>query len=106
MLLVTVQMVSVIDVTTTSRLELDVGATVNVPLPKTFVTGLPKVIVWEAFEALPVTVFEAPVYEAVVFVIVAVEVAPAESPLTVTRPSLLIETVPGDAVPDHVYPEL
>jgi hypothetical protein len=56
---------------------------------------------------VPLTVAEAPVYEAVVFVIVAVDDVPGATPVTVTKPVLLTATDPlAVAVPDHVYPAL
>jgi hypothetical protein len=56
---------------------------------------------------VPLTVAEAPVYEAVVFVIVAVDDVPGATPVTVTRPVSLTATEPFSvAVPDHVYPAL
>ncbi len=51
-----------------------------------------------------VTVFEPPVYPVRVVVIVAVELVPGATPVTVTRPVLLTTTVPDAvAVPAHVY---
>ena len=50
-----------------------------------------------------VTVFEPPVYPVRVVVIVAVELVPGATPVTVTRPVLLTTTVPDAvAVPAHV----
>jgi len=50
-----------------------------------------------------VTVFEPPVYPVLVVVIVAVELVPAATPVTVTKPVLLIATEPDAvAVPTHV----
>ena len=50
-----------------------------------------------------VTVFEPPVYPVLVVVIVAVELAPAATPVTVTKPEPLIATEPDAvAVPAHV----
>ena len=50
-----------------------------------------------------VTVFEPPVYPVLVVVIVAVELVPAATPVTVTKPVLLTTTVPDAvAVPTHV----
>ncbi len=50
-----------------------------------------------------VTVFEPPVYPVRVVVIVAVELVPGATPVTVTRPVPLTTTVPDAvAVPAHV----
>ncbi len=50
-----------------------------------------------------VTVFEPPVYPVRVVVIVAVELVPGATPVTVTKPEPLIATVPDAvAVPAHV----
>ena len=50
-----------------------------------------------------VTVAEPPTYPVRVVVIVAVELVPAATPVTVTRPVPLIATVPDAvAVPAHV----
>ena len=62
-------------------------------------------------KAVPVTdvaaiVFEPPTYPALVVVIVAVELVPAATPVTVTKPVPLTTTVPDAvAVPPHVYLE-
>ena len=54
-----------------------------------------------------VTVFEPPVYPVRVVVIVAVELVPGATPVTVTRPVPLIATEPDAvAVPAHVYKAL
>ena len=54
-----------------------------------------------------VTVFEPPVYPVRVVVIVAVELVPGATPVTVTKPEPLIATVPDAvAVPAHVYKAL
>ena len=51
-----------------------------------------------------VTVFEPPVYPVLVVVIVAVELVPGATPVTVTKPVPLTTTVPDAvAVPAHVY---
>ena len=51
-----------------------------------------------------VTVFEPPVYPVRVVVIVAVELVPGATLVTVTRPVPLTATVPDAvAVPAHVY---
>ena len=50
-----------------------------------------------------VTVFEPPTYPALVVVIVAIELVPAATLVTVTKPVPLIATVPDAvAVPVHV----
>ena len=50
-----------------------------------------------------VTVFEPPVYPVRVVVIVAVELVPGATPVTVTKPEPLMVTVPDAvAVPAHV----
>ena len=43
-----------------------------------------------------------PVYPALVVVIVAVELVPGATPVTVTKPEPLIATEPNVAVPPHV----
>ena len=54
-----------------------------------------------------VTVFEPPVYPVRVVVIVAVELVPGATLVTVTKPEPLIATVPDAvAVPAHVYKAL
>ena len=54
-----------------------------------------------------VTVFEPPVYPVLVVVIVAVELVPAATLVTVTRPVLSMATVPDAvAVLAHVYEAL
>ena len=54
-----------------------------------------------------VTVFEPPVYPVRVVVMVAVELVPGATLVTVTRPVLLTTTVPDAvAVPAHVYKAL
>ena len=54
-----------------------------------------------------VTVFEPPVYPVRVVVIVAVELVPGATPVSVTRPVPLTATVPDAvAVPAHVYKAL
>ena len=54
-----------------------------------------------------VTVFEPPVYPVRVVVIVAVELVPGATLVTVTKPVLLTTTVPDAvAVPAHVYEAL
>ena len=50
-----------------------------------------------------VTVFEPPVYPVLVVVIVAVELVPGATPVTVTKPVPVTTTVPDAvAVPAHV----
>ena len=50
-----------------------------------------------------VTVFEPPVYPVRVVVMVAVELVPGATPVTVTKPEPLMATVPDAvAVPAHV----
>ena len=50
-----------------------------------------------------VTVFEPPTYPTLVVVIVAVELVPGATPVTVAKPEPLITTVPDAvAVPAHV----
>ena len=62
----------------------------------------PNVGVNAAARDVAVTVFEPPVYPVRVVVIVAVELVPGATPVTVTRPVLLIATVPDAvAVPVH-----
>ena len=54
-----------------------------------------------------VTVFEPPVYPVRVVVIVAVELVPGATPVTVTKPVPLTTTEPDAvAVPAHVYKAL
>ena len=54
-----------------------------------------------------VTVFEPPVYPVRVVVIVAVELVPGATLVTVTKPVPLMATVPDAvAVPAHVYKAL
>ena len=72
--------------------------------PSVVAVGLPNT----GFNAAPttdvaVTVFEPPVYPVRVVVIVAVELVPGATPVTVTKPEPLIATVPDAvAVPAHV----
>ena len=73
--------------------------------PSAVAVVLPNV----GFNAAPttdvaVTVFEPPVYPVRVVVIVAVELVPGATLVTVTRPVPLTTTVPDAvAVPAHVY---
>ena len=72
--------------------------------PSAVAVGVPNV----GFNAAPttevaVTVFEPPVYPVRVVVIVAVELVPGATLVTVTKPEPLIATVPDAvAVPAHV----
>ena len=72
--------------------------------PSAVAVVLPNV----GFNAAPttdvaVTVFEPPVYPVRVVVIVAVELVPGATPVTVTKPEPLMATVPDAvAVPAHV----
>ncbi len=72
--------------------------------PSAVAVGLPNV----GFNAAPTTdvaatVFEPPVYPVRVVVIVAVELVPGATLVTVTKPVPLIATVPDAvAVPAHV----
>ena len=68
---------------------------VAVVLPNAGVNGVPTTDV-------AVTVFEPLVYPVLVVVIVAVELVPAATPVTVTKPVPLTTTVPNVAVPAHV----
>ena len=63
----------------------------------------PNVGVNAAASDVAVTVFEPPVYPVLVVVIVAVELVPAATPVTVTKPVPVTTTVPDAvAVPAHV----
>ena len=72
--------------------------------PSAVAVGVPNV----GFNAVPttdvaVTVFEPPVYPVLVVVIVAVELVPGATPVTVTKPEPLTTTEPDAvAVPAHV----
>ena len=76
--------------------------------PSAVAVVLPNV----GFNAAPttdvaVTVFEPPVYPVRVVVMVAVELVPGATPVTVTKPVPLTTTVPDAvAVPAHVYKAL
>ncbi len=76
--------------------------------PSAVAVGVPNV----GFNAAPttdvaVTVFEPPVYPVRVVVIVAVELVPGATLVTVTKPVPLTTTVPDAvAVPAHVYKAL
>ena len=72
--------------------------------PSAVAVGVPNVGVNAApTTEVAVTVFEPPVYPVLVVVIVAVELVPGATPVTVTKPEPLIATVPDAvAVPAHV----
>ena len=76
--------------------------------PSAVAVGLPNAGVNAApTTEVAVTVFEPPVYPVRVVVIVAVELVPGATPVTVTRPVPLTATVPDAvAVPAHVYKAL
>ena len=64
---------------------------------------LPNAGVRAAASDVAVDVFVPPVYPVLVVVIVAVELVPGATPVTVTKPVPLIATVPNAvAVPAHV----
>ena len=71
--------------------------------PSSVAVGVPNVGVNAASSDVSVTGAEPPVYPVRVVVIVAVELVPAATPVTVTKPVPLIATVPDAvAVPAHV----
>ena len=71
--------------------------------PSAVAVVLPNVGVNAADSEAAVTVFEPPTYPALVVVIVAIELVPGATPVTVTKPVPLIATVPDAvAVPVHV----
>ena len=72
--------------------------------PSAVAVGVPNVGVNAApTTEVAVTGFEPPVYPVRVVVIVAVELVPGATPVTVTKPEPLIATVPDAvAVPAHV----
>ncbi len=73
---------------------------VAVVLPNVGVNAAPS-------SEVALTVFEPPVYPVRVVVIVAVELVPGATLVTVTKPVLLTTTVPDAvAVPAHVYKAL
>ena len=76
--------------------------------PSAVAVGLPNAGVNAAPTTdVAVTVFEPPVYPVRVVVIVAVELVPGATPVTVTKPVPLTATVPDAvAVPAHVYKAL
>ena len=68
---------------------------------------VPNVGVNAAASEVAVTGAEPPTYPVLVVVIVAVELVPAATPVTVTKPVPLTTTVPDAvAVPTHVYKAL
>ena len=72
--------------------------------PSAVAVGLPNAGVNAApTTEVAVTVFEPPVYPALVVVIVAVELVPGATPVMVAKPVPLMATVPDAvAVPAHV----
>ena len=72
--------------------------------PSAVAVGVPNVGVNAAPTTdVAVTVFEPPVYPVRVVVIVAVELVPGATPVTVTKPELSMATEPDAvAVPAHV----
>ena len=71
--------------------------------PLAVLTGVPNIGVNAAASDVAVTGAEPPTYPVLVVVIVAVELVPAATPVTVTKPLPLIATVPDAvAVPVHV----
>ena len=71
--------------------------------PSAVAVVLPNVGVNAAASEVAVTVFEPLSYPALVVVIVAVELVPAATPVTVTKPlTLLIATEPVVTEPPHV----
>ena len=71
--------------------------------PSAVAVGVPNVGVNAAPSDVSVTGAEPPVYPLRVVVIVAVELVPAATPVTVTRPETLTTTVPDAVtVPAHV----
>ena len=76
--------------------------------PSSVAVGVPNVGVNAAPTTdVAVTVFEPPVYPVRVVVIVAVELVPGATLVTVTKPVPLTTTVPDAvAVPAHVYKAL
>ena len=70
--------------------------------PSAVAVVVPNAGVNAAASDVCVTVFEPPVYPVRVVVIVAVELVPGATPITVTKPSLSIATEPDAvAVPSH-----
>ena len=70
--------------------------------PFAVLTGVPNVGVNAAASDVAVTVAEPPTVFSLVVVIVAVELVPAATPVTVTKPLPLIATKPDAvAVPAH-----
>jgi len=71
--------------------------------PSAVDVGVPNSGVNAVFSEVAVTVFEPPRYPVLVVVIVAIELVPGATPVTVTRPVPLIATEPDAvAVPAHV----
>ncbi len=71
--------------------------------PKAVLVVLPHVGVNAAASDVAVTVAEPPAYPVLVVVIVAVELDPTATPVTVTKPVPLIATEPDAvAIPAHV----
>ena len=72
--------------------------------PSAVAVGVPNVGVNAADNDVAVTSAVPPAYPVRVVVIVAVELVPAATPVTVTKPIPLIVTMPDAvAVPAHVY---
>ena len=70
--------------------------------PSAVAVVLPNVGVNAAASDVAVTVFEPPTYPTLVVVIVAIELVPGATPVTVTKPVPLIATEPDAvAVPVH-----
>ena len=75
--------------------------------PSAVAVVLPNAGVNAVLSEVAATVFEPPAYPVRVVVIVAVELVPGATLVTVTRPVLLTTTVPDAvAVPAHVYKAL
>ncbi len=71
--------------------------------PSAVAVGAPNVGVNAAASDVAVTGAEPPTYPVLVVVIVAIELVPAATPVTVTKPVLSIATEPDAvAVPAHV----
>ena len=71
--------------------------------PSAVAVGVPNAGVNAVFSEVAATVFEPPVYPVRVVVIVAVELVPGATLVTVTKPVPLTTTVPDAvAVPLHV----
>ena len=75
--------------------------------PSAVAVGVPNAGVNAVFSEVAATVFEPLSYPALVVVIVAVELVPGATPVTVTKPVPLTTTEPDAvAVPAHVYKAL